>query len=131
MKKLVRELMDAENDAGQHGHTDARHAQIIAATEAVLAACQLKGHRGPHQEATPQPSRKAITLCDMLEQKLRGEYHMDSENVSFSRPKLARFKVAYARAVKENKADFTFDGHDYLVGYAKYLIQYLEGILHE
>lgn len=42
MKKLVRELMDAENDAGQHGHTDARHARIIAATEAVLAAYQLK-----------------------------------------------------------------------------------------
>lgn len=91
--------------------------------QALLALDHIKKLRLNH--------RKALTLCDMLEQKLWGEYHMDSENVSFSRPKLARFKVAYARAVKENKADFTFDGHDYLVGYAKYLIQYLEGILHE
>lgn len=44
LKKLVRELIDAENDAGQNGHTDARHARIIAATEAVRAEADAR-HR--------------------------------------------------------------------------------------
>lgn len=44
MKKLVRELIDAENDAGQQGHTAERHARIIAATEAVRAEADAR-HR--------------------------------------------------------------------------------------
>ena len=37
-----------------------------------------------------------------------------------------RFKTEYQRAVKENKEQFTFDGHSFLTQYAKYLLQYLK-----
>ena len=38
---------------------------------------------------------------------------------------LGRFKKEYAK----HEGDFTFDGNEYDNGYAKYLIQYLEGRL--
>jgi hypothetical protein len=35
-------------------------------------------------------------------------------------------KVAYQKAVEENREEFTYKGHTLLTGYAKYLIEYLE-----
>lgn len=50
--------------------------------------------------------------------------------INWTRPMLERFKVAYAEAAKAGKdAVFNFDGHDFVVGYAKYLIEYLDGNL--
>lgn len=40
---------------------------------------------------------------------------------------LARFKRAYAKALKDDVPTFTFEGNEFVVGYAKYLIEYLEG----
>ena len=47
--------------------------------------------------------------------------------ISFTFKEFNAFKKEYEK-VKDNK-DFIFDfkGHKFLVGYAKYLIQYLEG----
>ena len=39
------------------------------------------------------------------------------------------FKVAYFEAVKDGGDDkFTLEGHEFLIAYAKYLVEYLEGI---
>ena len=35
LARAVRELEAAENDAGANGHTDAAHARIVKATEAI------------------------------------------------------------------------------------------------
>jgi hypothetical protein len=49
--------------------------------------------------------------------------------VNWDRAMLRRFKSDYAEAVECGEDSFRFDGNDYLVGYAKYLICYLEGKL--
>ena len=43
--------------------------------------------------------------------------------ITWTRPMLERFKKALAKA---NGKNFTFDGHEFVSGYAKYLIDYLE-----
>jgi len=53
----------------------------------------------------------------------------DKVTISWDRAKLERFKQAYKKAVDARSDTFTFDGHDFVVGYAKYLIEYLEGRL--
>ena len=47
--------------------------------------------------------------------------------ISWNRPMLDRFKEAHAAASKRNAETFVFDGQGFLIGYAKYLIEYLEG----
>ena len=49
--------------------------------------------------------------------------------VTWTRPMLRRFKLAYANALFENQTEFTFEDNVFVVGYAKYLILYLEGVL--
>ena len=56
---------------------------------------------------------------------------MDQKYVAWTRPMLARFKRDYASAVKRNVDVFTFDGNEYLVAYAKYLIEYLANVFPE
>jgi len=46
--------------------------------------------------------------------------------MSFDKGKLEALKTAYARAVKAGVDTFAFDGSLFVVGYAKYLIEYLE-----
>ena len=47
------------------------------------------------------------------------------EMISFTEADLAEFKSAYNTAVKDNQDSFIFENHEYVVGYAKYLIEYL------
>jgi len=47
------------------------------------------------------------------------------EYISWTSGKLALFKKAFSKAVNEEKEVFSFEGHDFLVAYAKYLIEYL------
>lgn len=47
-------------------------------------------------------------------------------DVSYDRPMLERLKKAWAAAPGDKDAVFTFEGHEYVKGYAKYLIEYLE-----
>lgn len=49
--------------------------------------------------------------------------------VLWDRPKLARFRRAYRAAVAAAAPTFRFDGNEFVVGYAKYLIEYLESVL--
>ena len=42
---------------------------------------------------------------------------------------LARFKKAHAKAVADKADTFIFDGNEFVVSYAKYLIEYLNGVL--
>jgi hypothetical protein len=44
---------------------------------------------------------------------------------------LQRFKVAHQAAVSTKADTFVFDGYEFVVGYAGYLIEYLNEILHE
>jgi hypothetical protein len=46
--------------------------------------------------------------------------------IKWTRPMLARFKVAYQHAAGAGKTQFEFDGNLFVVGYAKYLIEFLE-----
>ena len=39
---------------------------------------------------------------------------------------LKELRKAYARACKDHRDQFTHDGSEFVTGYAKYLIQYLE-----
>jgi hypothetical protein len=61
--------------------------------------------------------------------------------VTFTRAKLDRFRKAYERAVREKESGtgpdtFRFEGNEYYIGYAKYMIWYLDrcfeqGLHHE
>jgi len=44
---------------------------------------------------------------------------------------LLMLKVHYAKAVKDGEKQFTLEGHDFLVAYVKYMIQYLESVCKE
>lgn len=49
--------------------------------------------------------------------------------VLWDRQKLKAFKKAFADAADMDELDFIFEGNLYLVTYARYLIEYLEGKL--
>ena len=49
----------------------------------------------------------------------------DRTVVTFSKQKLVRFEKAYNEAVKDHLGVFVFDSNEYVVGYAKHLIEYL------
>jgi hypothetical protein len=46
--------------------------------------------------------------------------------ITWSRPTLNRFKVAYKKAPGDLNAVFVFKKQDFIKGYAKYLIEFLE-----
>ena len=46
--------------------------------------------------------------------------------MEFTKAKYIKLRTAYNRAMREGKIQFTFEGQEILVAYAKYLIQYLE-----
>lgn len=54
-----------------------------------------------------------------------------TDKITFDAPMLRRLKRAYEIAVGLNQDRFHFEGHEYFVPYAKYLIEYLEEHLHE
>lgn len=45
--------------------------------------------------------------------------------VNFDKPTFKRFKETYQKAIDSKKDTFTFENHEYLVGYAKYVIEYI------
>ena len=49
-----------------------------------------------------------------------------NDTIAWDKPMLERFKLAYAQCKEET---FMFDGRAFYVGYAKYLIEYLEPLL--
>jgi hypothetical protein len=49
--------------------------------------------------------------------------------ITFTPEKLQLFKAAYQLAVDAHVDTFRFDDKEFVVGYAKYLIEYLDGEL--
>lgn len=50
----------------------------------------------------------------------------DNEMISFTPRKIKRLKRAYKLALGLGLEVFTFEDHEYDIGYAKYLLEYLE-----
>ena len=50
------------------------------------------------------------------------------KSVTFTPEKLKELKKIYASTIKDGKSQFTFEGQELLVSYAKYLIQHLENV---
>lgn len=53
---------------------------------------------------------------------------MAESQASISLADLPALKKAYEQAVKDKKEQFNFNSHPLLVSYAKYVIEYLEGL---
>ena len=53
----------------------------------------------------------------------------DRPVIRWTKPMLERFKVAHKTAVNTKADTFVFDGNEFVVGYAKYLIEYLDAQL--
>lgn len=53
---------------------------------------------------------------------------MPKNEITIDRHQLGRLKASYTIAVKQGKKEFAFQGQAILTAYAKYLIQYLEGL---
>lgn len=51
---------------------------------------------------------------------------MADKVISWTAPMLARFKIAYNAAVNQKVDSFMFDGNEFVVAYAKYLIEFLD-----
>jgi hypothetical protein len=47
-------------------------------------------------------------------------------DMTFTHDTYSRFKSHYLKATKNKKEKFTFDGHEFLTGYAKYLLMFLK-----
>ncbi len=54
---------------------------------------------------------------------------MSGKTINWNRPMLERFKKAYSEAAGNDNSIFIFDGYEYVKGYARYLIEYLESRL--
>jgi hypothetical protein len=46
--------------------------------------------------------------------------------INFDKPKVERLRTAVAAAKSEGQTQFTFDGHDLIVSYATYMLEYLD-----
>ena len=52
-----------------------------------------------------------------------------SPTIKWTKPRMKQFKKEYKAAVKNGDKIFIFEGNEILVGYAKYLLEYLESRL--
>jgi hypothetical protein len=50
-------------------------------------------------------------------------------NIDFDRAKLERLKVRVKEAVEKDEQTFKFEGSEFMLSYAKYVIEYLESKL--
>jgi hypothetical protein len=56
----------------------------------------------------------------------RGQPSGGCKTITWTPEKLAAFKLVAKVGERKNSETFLFEGHEFLVGYAKYLIEYLE-----
>jgi len=47
--------------------------------------------------------------------------------ITFTKESFKRFKKAYKDAIRNKATQFTFEQNEFIVGYAKYVIEYIEG----
>jgi hypothetical protein len=93
---------------------DSKPNRLIAAAE---SACQWLEEcpEGTDQRERGKALRQALKC-------VQGEV----KQITWTQPMRARFKLAYRQAVNTKAETFLFDGNEFVVGYAKYLIQYLD-----
>ena len=51
-----------------------------------------------------------------------------AETIKFTPDKVTKLKAEYKKAVDDGVTSFIFEGHELLVSYAKYLIEYLDTV---
>ena len=51
---------------------------------------------------------------------------MNMAGIVWTESKIQRFEIVYNRAVKEGLDQFKFEGNVFVVGYAKYLLEWLK-----
>lgn len=85
----------------------------------------------PSPETEPQMSPEELQrFSDSW--NTQADLHSDPASITWDTRKLASFKRSYARASRglaRPESTFTFQGHEFVLGYAKYLIQYLDSKL--
>lgn len=54
---------------------------------------------------------------------------MPDKTVIFTKEKRERLRIAYAKAVKDKRDTFVFDGDEVSTKYARYLLEYLDQVL--
>lgn len=52
-----------------------------------------------------------------------------TDEVMFDLPKYRRLQRAHAKAVRQGKDAFVFEGREYLTDYAEYVLEYLDTML--
>lgn len=67
------------------------------------------------------------TIKDTMKQTHNNLNSNSSTVINWTRPLLNKFKQAYAVAADEGKDVFIFEDNGFTVGYAYYLITFLEG----
>lgn len=75
--------------------------------------------------------KQQLRMFDNLERALWQELHMESATVAWSRDMLKRFERRYDMALTDKRETFTFEGHTFVVAYAKYLIEHLNKELYK
>lgn len=70
--------------------------------------------------------RKKILELELKQESIAANPENIENYVTFDAETLLRFKKFYKEAIRKKEEIFIFDGQEYLVSYAKYLIQYLE-----
>lgn len=72
-------------------------------------------------------------MANTISKQQKGECDMsaDTKEVVFTPDMLDQFKAKYDESCDDNMSSFQFNGNCYLCGYAKYLIEYLEGYFGE
>jgi len=48
------------------------------------------------------------------------------DEIEWDKEKLQKFKLTYKTALRNHHVSFIFDKHEFILSYAKYLIEYLE-----
>lgn len=67
-----------------------------------------------------------LTIDEIRKKRRKRTRARKNPDVTFTRDKLRKLILVYNKAMKEGKTEFTFEGNQYLVAYAKYLIEYLQ-----
>jgi adenylyl- and sulfurtransferase ThiI len=78
------------------------------------------------EAAREQELRNQATFFEGIKFFHRAE-RAEMETINFDAAKAERFRKRYESAVRDGEEMFKFEGKDFLVGYAKYVLEYLEG----
>lgn len=68
---------------------------------------------------------KALRVSLITRHQEKTEGHSDFKKMKFGVTQYKALRAAYKKAVAEDKACFTFNGHELVTGYAKFMLEYL------